>query len=189
MSLRSCSGSSLPRVWAWVETEIVSRCAGDPCTVALSRVQRLLDLALLAFILQALSQAVSQFASETRGEKINKKLKQRAAFVPTCAPALRAPTAAGQNKAGCHHRSSIASTPRFRLVNKLRSLAPATAIAQELVRFDAELIETPEISGVEYQQGTLAGDEVREYLFEKWGRTCVCCDAVNVPLNLDPLIS
>jgi hypothetical protein len=73
-------------------------------------------------------------------------------------------------------------------VNKLRSLAPATAIAQELVRFDTELIETPEISGVEYQQGTLAGDEVREYLFEKWGRTCVYCDAVHVPLNLDPVI-
>ena len=63
-----------------------------------------------------------------------------------------------------------------------------TANAQELVRFDTELIETPEISGVEYQQGTLAGDEVREYLFEKWGRTCVYCDAVNVPLNLDPVI-
>jgi hypothetical protein len=67
-------------------------------------------------------------------------------------------------------------------------LAPATAIAQELVRFDTELIEKPEISGVEYQQGTLAGDEVREYLFEKWGRTCVYCDAVNVSLNLDHVI-
>jgi hypothetical protein len=83
---------------------------------------------------------VSLVELKHRGAKINKKLKQRAAFVPTCAPALRALTAAGQNKAGCHHRSSIASTPRFRVLNKLRSLAPATAIAQELVRFDAELI-------------------------------------------------
>jgi 5-methylcytosine-specific restriction endonuclease McrA len=73
-------------------------------------------------------------------------------------------------------------------VNKFRSLAPVTAIAQELVRFDTQLIENPEISGRQYQQGTLAGYEVREYLFEKWGRKCVYCDAVNVPLNLDHLI-
>jgi hypothetical protein len=135
------------------------------------------------------AEVVSLIELEHRGEKINKKLKQRAAFVPTCAPALRASTTAAPKKAGCHHRSSIASTSRFRVVNKLLSLAPATAIARELVRFDTELIETPEISGVEYQQGTLAGDEVREYLFKKWDRTCVCCDAVNVPLNLDPVIS
>jgi 5-methylcytosine-specific restriction endonuclease McrA len=77
---------------------------------------------------------------------------------------------------------------QHRVVNKFRSLAPVTAIAHELVRFDTQLIENPEISGRQYQQGTLAGYEVREYLFEKWGRKCVYCDAVNVPLNLDHLI-
>ena len=35
------------------------------------------------------------------------------------------------------------------------------------------------------ERGTLAGYEVREYVFAKWGRTCVYCDAENVPLNLD----
>jgi hypothetical protein len=48
-----------------------------------------------------------------------------------------------------------------------------------------QLMENPEISGIEYQQGTLKGYEVREYLFEKWGRKCVYCDAENVPLNID----
>ena len=33
----------------------------------------------------------------------------------------------------------------------------------ELVKFDTQLLEHPEISGVEYQQGTLAGYELREY--------------------------
>ena len=46
-------------------------------------------------------------------------------------------------------------------------------------------VENPEISGVEYQQGTLAGCEVREYLLAKWGRKCAYCDAENVPLNVD----
>jgi len=70
-------------------------------------------------------------------------------------------------------------------VNRFRQLAPITDIAQELVRFDMQAMENPEISGVEYQQGALIGYEVREYLLEKWGRKCAYCDAKDVPLNLD----
>ena len=36
------------------------------------------------------------------------------------------------------------------------------------------------LEGVEYQQGTLAGYEVREYLLAKWGRTCAYCGAPSV---------
>jgi len=70
-------------------------------------------------------------------------------------------------------------------VGRLQKLAPVSAIAQELVRFDMQRMEHPEIGGVEYQQGTLAGYEVREYLLEKWGRQCAYCGAQNVPLNID----
>jgi hypothetical protein len=45
-------------------------------------------------------------------------------------------------------------------------------------------LENPEISGIAYQQGTLAGYELREYLLEKWGRKCAYCDATNVPLQI-----
>ncbi len=72
-------------------------------------------------------------------------------------------------------------------VKRLQRWAPVTAISSELVRFDMQLMQNPEISGVEYQQGTLAGYEVREYLLEKWGRKCVYCGAEHVPLNLDHL--
>jgi hypothetical protein len=48
-----------------------------------------------------------------------------------------------------------------------------------------QIMENPEISGIEYQQGTLEGCEVREYLLAKWGHKCVYCDAENVPLNID----
>ena len=70
-------------------------------------------------------------------------------------------------------------------VSRLRRLAPVTALSMELVRFDTQLLENPEISGVEYQQGTLAGYEVKEYLLEKWGRKCAYCDVTGVPLNVD----
>ncbi len=62
-------------------------------------------------------------------------------------------------------------------VARLRRLAPITHLAQELVRFDMQKIQNPEISGVEYQPSTLLGYEVREYLLEKFNRTCAYCDA------------
>jgi 5-methylcytosine-specific restriction endonuclease McrA len=70
-------------------------------------------------------------------------------------------------------------------VRKLMRLAPVEAILQELVRFDLQQIENPEISGVEYQQGKLAGYEVREYLLEKWGRKCAYCSKKDVPLEVE----
>ena len=45
--------------------------------------------------------------------------------------------------------------------------------------------ERPGIAGAEYQQGTLAGFEVREYLLEKWGRKCAYCCATGTPLQID----
>jgi 5-methylcytosine-specific restriction endonuclease McrA len=70
-------------------------------------------------------------------------------------------------------------------VNKFIKLAPIGSIVQELVRFDLQQLENPEISGIEYQQGELAGYEVREYLLNKWGRKCAYCGVENVPLQVE----
>lgn len=70
-------------------------------------------------------------------------------------------------------------------VRRLLRWVPVTSLSQELVRFDTQAMENPEISGTEYQQGTLFGYEVREYLLEKWGRKCAYCDAENVPIEVD----
>jgi 5-methylcytosine-specific restriction endonuclease McrA len=59
------------------------------------------------------------------------------------------------------------------------------AISQELARFDTQAMQNPEISGVQYQQGTPQGYEFREYLLEKWGRKCAYCGAQNVPLQIE----
>lgn len=66
---------------------------------------------------------------------------------------------------------------------------PVTEIHVETVRFDPQKIENPEISGVEYQQGELAGYEIREYLLEKWKRKCAYCGAENVPLQIEHIVS
>lgn len=70
-------------------------------------------------------------------------------------------------------------------VDKLLKLAPITAISQELVRFDMQLMSNPEIQGKEYQQGTLQGYETREYLLEKWGRQCAYCGVKEVPFQVE----
>jgi 5-methylcytosine-specific restriction endonuclease McrA len=70
-------------------------------------------------------------------------------------------------------------------VNKLSRIAPIQSIFQELVRFDLQQMENPEISGIEYQQGELAGYEVREYLLNKWGRKCAYCGVENTPLQVE----
>ncbi len=74
-------------------------------------------------------------------------------------------------------------------VERLRRWAPVSDIASELVRFDMQALENPEVAGVEYQQGTLAGYEVREYLLEKWGRKCAYCDATDVPLQIEHILA
>ena len=70
-------------------------------------------------------------------------------------------------------------------VNRLRRYVPVTSISQELVKFDTQAMQAPEISGVEYTQGELAGYEVRQYLLEKWGRKCAYCGAENTPLEIE----
>ena len=49
------------------------------------------------------------------------------------------------------------------------------ALSLEAVRFDTQLLQNPDIAGVAYQQGTLAGTEVREYLLLKWSYRCAYC--------------
>jgi 5-methylcytosine-specific restriction endonuclease McrA len=71
---------------------------------------------------------------------------------------------------------------------KLRGFIPITSISQELVRFDMQALENPEISGLEYQQGTLQGYEIREYLLEKWHRQCAYCAKTGVPLQIEHII-
>lgn len=125
-----------------------------------------------------------------RGGAIRDALRQRAAFRRrrrTTNLRYRAPRFLNRVKA----KGWLAPSLRHRLettlawVRRLQRWAPITALSQELVRFDMQLMQNPDISGIEYQQGTLVGYEVREYLLEKWGRRCAYCDTTDVPLEVE----
>jgi hypothetical protein len=57
-----------------------------------------------------------------------------------------------------------------------------------VANFDAHKLQQPEITGIAYQQGTLQGYEVKEYLLDKWGRTCAYCGKTNVPLEVEHIV-
>lgn len=62
---------------------------------------------------------------------------------------------------------------------------PVQRIDIERVKFDTQLLQNPEMDGVEYQRGELAGWEVRSYLLEKFGRQCVYCGRKDTAFELD----
>jgi 5-methylcytosine-specific restriction endonuclease McrA len=66
-------------------------------------------------------------------------------------------------------------------VHRLMRLCPITALSQELIKFDTQ--------GIEYQQGELAGYEIREFLLEKWSRRCAYCDRRGLPLQVEHIQS
>ncbi len=70
-------------------------------------------------------------------------------------------------------------------IKRLMRLCPITAMSLELVKFDLQQMENPEISGVQYQQGTLFGYEIKQYLLEKWDRACSYCGRKDVPLQVE----
>lgn len=60
-------------------------------------------------------------------------------------------------------------------INHLHRYYPIETIIVETAEFDIQKIKNPDISGIEYQQGTLQGYNIRNYLLEKHKRKCFYC--------------
>ena len=73
-------------------------------------------------------------------------------------------------------------------VLRLQKLGSISDISQELVKFDTQLMDNPDLSGVSYEQGELAGYEVREFLLFKFDRTCIYCGAKDNRLEIEHLL-
>ena len=73
-------------------------------------------------------------------------------------------------------------------IRRIKRYAPIVSIAIESVKFDLQKMQNPEISGIEYQQGTLQGYTIREALLEHWGLTCVYCGKKNRTLEVEHIL-
>ena len=124
--------------------------------------------------------------SEALTQRSNIRRRRRGANLRHRAPRfLNRKRKAGWLPPSLQHR--VATTMSW--VSRLMRWAPVSALTVELVRFDMHAMQNPEISGIEYQQGSLFGYEVREYLLEKWGRKSAYCDAKNVPLQIEHILA
>lgn len=70
-------------------------------------------------------------------------------------------------------------------VMRLRRFCPISALSYELVRFDTQLLQNPDIEHLDYQKGPLFGIELRHYLLAKWEYQCAYCQVTGVPLEMD----
>ena len=140
--------------------------------------------------------AVSLIGLQHRGSAIRDSLTQRAAFRRRRRTAnLRYRPARFDNRT--KPKGWLAPSLRHRVetttswARRLLRLAPITSIAMELVRFDTHALSDPAAvaaGGAAYQQGTLQGYEIREYLLEKWGRHCAYCAKQGVPLQIEHIV-
>jgi 5-methylcytosine-specific restriction endonuclease McrA len=83
----------------------------------------------------------------------------------------------------CHKKQAHIS-----LIELIETLLPVSHTKLEVATMDTQQLQHPEISGLEYQQGTLQGYHIREYLLEKWGRKCAYCGKTGVPLQVEHII-
>ena len=60
-------------------------------------------------------------------------------------------------------------------IRRLRAIFPVTLVRVETARFDMRLMQDAEVSGREYQQGELAGWQLRSYVFHRDGAKCSYC--------------
>jgi 5-methylcytosine-specific restriction endonuclease McrA len=63
-------------------------------------------------------------------------------------------------------------------VKRLMRFVPITSANVETVHFDMQMMENPAIAGTDYQQGSLFGWELREYLLYRHQHTCAYCDGL-----------
>lgn len=129
-----------------------------------------------------------------RGSVIRDNLTQRAAFRRARRGRNLRYRAPRFSNRGGDKKGWLPPSLRHRLettsswVARLRRWVPVSGLAMELVRFDTQLLENPDITGVGYQQGALVGYEVREFVLERGGHKCAFCGAENTPINLDHVV-
>ncbi|MGX1673967.1 RNA-guided endonuclease IscB [Streptomyces sp. NPDC055400] len=127
-----------------------------------------------------------------RGAQIRKSMQQRANHRRRRRTAnLRYRTPRFDNRArpkgwltpSLRHRvDSTVST-----VTRLTRWFPVTELHVEQVTFDIHALSLGQetLENGQYQQGTLKGYETRQYLLEKWNRTCAYCGGTAIPLQID----
>ena len=127
-----------------------------------------------------------------RGEAVHQAMEERArARRRRRSASLRYRKARSQNRT--RPRGWLPPSLLSRLLNVLtwasryHRWTPVRRIEVERVKFDMALLQNPEVTGLEYQHGELAGWELRAYLLEKFQWRCAYCGKEQAPFELEHL--
>jgi 5-methylcytosine-specific restriction endonuclease McrA len=125
-----------------------------------------------------------------RGEEIRERLRIRAGYRRRRRSAnlrYRPPRFLNRRRASGwlppSLRSRIGNTLSW--ARRYQHWVPIVRIDVESVKFDTQFLQNPEVSGIEYQRGELAGWEVRAYILEKFGWRCAYCRGHETAFELD----
>lgn len=126
-----------------------------------------------------------------RGASISMRLTARRAYRRRRRSQLRYRPARFNNRK--RHQGWLPPSLRHRLettmswITRLRRWCPVTGLSTELVKFDMTVMDPRSIEDTEYDPKDYVGYQVREYLLEKYKRTCIYCDIQGVPLQIEHL--
>ncbi len=125
-----------------------------------------------------------------RGENVHKAMQQRARYRRRRRSVnlrYRQPQplnrSRGQGWLPPSLRSRIGNVVSW--TRRYRQWVPISRIEVEQVKFDMQLMQNPEVAGIEYQRGELSGWEARAYLLEKFHHRCVYCGKGDTAFELD----
>lgn len=75
-----------------------------------------------------------------------------------------------------------------KVIDEVKKLLPVDKVRVEVAKFDQQKLKNPEISGKEYQHGTLEAYNIRNYLLEKFDYKCAYCGKSGVPLEVEHIV-
>ena len=140
---------------------------------------------------------VGGYEHQHRNRKIRDALSDRSVHRRNRRSRLRRRPARFLNRANAHTKGKLTPSVQsivddvVNIVATMQSLYPISMIRAEYLRFDTQLMQKPDIRGVEYQQGTLQGWQLRHYILHRDHWQCRYCGkpgTEKIPLELDHVV-
>ena len=140
---------------------------------------------------------VGAYEHQHRNKDIHHQLDDRRQYRRTRRCRLRRRPQRSNNRANARKEGRLPPSTQSlandseALVQTMLQLYPIKQLRAEYLRFDTQLMQYPDITGIQYQQGTLQHWQLRHYIFARDHWKCQYCDQSptdNNPLTMDHIV-
>ena len=175
------SGRARRHAWNPFTIQLIDRHAGDGCTIVHEhevRVDPGQRHTGLALVMKLNDEDRVVWAAELQHPRgISVRITQRRTFRRRRRGELRyrPPRFDNRSRSGLPPSINAVVQHTVRWLDVLQRRTPVRTACVESARFDTQRMQNPEIEGVKYQQGTLAGSHTRAYVRVRDGARCMYC--------------